>query len=56
VHGSLRYLLPGTLSQTLFDTGVRRPRASFAGAPIVTLGGAAARSSPSPGSAASRQR
>lgn len=29
VHGTLRYLLPGTLSQTLFDTGIRRPRAGF---------------------------
>jgi LEA14-like dessication related protein len=31
VKGTLRYILPGAIAQTLFDTGVRRPRASFHG-------------------------
>jgi len=30
VQGTLRYLAPRAIEQTLFDTGVRRPRASFA--------------------------
>jgi len=32
VRGTLRYLLPGTFAQTLFDIGVRRPRVGFRGA------------------------
>ena len=31
VNGSLRYIAPGAIAQTLFDTGVRRPRVSFSG-------------------------
>lgn len=31
VNGTLRYILPGAIAQTLFDTGVRRPRVSFRG-------------------------
>ena len=31
VHGTLRYLAPGAIEQTLFDTGVRRPRVNFSG-------------------------
>lgn len=30
VNGSLTYLKPGTLTEILFDTGVRRPKVSFA--------------------------
>jgi hypothetical protein len=37
VTGSLRYLLPGAIAQTLFDTRVRRPSASLAGHGTVTL-------------------
>lgn len=31
VQGTLRYIAPGAIEQTLFDTGVRRPSASFSG-------------------------
>ncbi len=31
IHGSLRYLAPGAISQTLFDTGISKPRARFSG-------------------------
>ncbi len=30
VHGTLRYLLPGQLAETLFDLGVSRPSVDFA--------------------------
>lgn len=31
VHGTLRYLLPGQLAETLFDLGVSRPNVDFSG-------------------------
>ncbi len=37
VHGSLRYLVPGAIAQTLFDTGVRRPSAPVNGGGTVSL-------------------
>lgn len=37
VHGTLRYLAPGTFAQTLFDIGVRRPRTGFGGVQSVAL-------------------
>lgn len=35
VKGTLRYVLPGALAQTLFDTGARRPRVSFRGKKLI---------------------
>jgi LEA14-like dessication related protein len=37
VSGTLRYIQPGAIAQTLFDTGVRRPRASFSGNSTVAI-------------------
>jgi LEA14-like dessication related protein len=37
VHGSLRYLLPGAIDQTLFDMGVRRPSAPVRGGGSLAL-------------------
>jgi hypothetical protein len=31
VSGSVRYLLPGRLAETLFDIGLSRPEAMFSG-------------------------
>lgn len=37
VNGSIRYLLPGQLAETLFDIGLSRPEASFSGSGAVTM-------------------
>ncbi len=39
VHGTLRYLLPGQLAETLFDLGVSRPSVDFAGSGVSTQAG-----------------
>jgi hypothetical protein len=37
VNGTLRYMVPGSFSQTLFDTGIRRPSVDFHGEHTVAL-------------------
>jgi hypothetical protein len=37
VHGTLRYLLPGAIAQTLFDIGLQRPSAPVRGSGTVAL-------------------
>ncbi|MBL8765024.1 MAG: LEA type 2 family protein [Phycisphaerae bacterium] len=37
ITGSVEYLTPGELAEVLFDTGLRRPSASFSGAGQVAL-------------------
>lgn len=37
VNGSIRYLLPGQLAETLFDIGLGRPEASFSGSGAISM-------------------
>lgn len=46
VQGTLRYILPGAIAQTLFDTGVRRPRVSFKGEKPIEPAAATAATAP----------
>jgi hypothetical protein len=54
VNGSVRYLLPGRLAETLFDIGLSRPEALFSGEGQVVVkdGSAVPTAAPMPGNAA----
>jgi hypothetical protein len=51
VNGSVRYLLPGRLAETLFDIGLSRPEAMFSGEGKIaaTEGGTVPTAAPMPG-------